>query len=272
MKETAKERQQMCGRSLSDQDVMELELALRQARRDLCMEGEINAQTRSHLDGVGVDYSALEADMDGDAPDRFDPSESLDWKWKPRPKRAQAYHRASQKPRFGDRVRRECSDVLGTVCDWKYLGRGYRVRVEWDGGTKTAVKMSKLVLISAFHCDVVVAIAHPKKMSMRARVIVRVDDGPRASAVLTLPPAEVADDFEAYVEALDEGIAPLLPAFGNDRDALRLRASSILRACLSTFDESRRRSFDIDAFAFCVDGTLRDLPVPSVAQMPGRHW
>ena len=57
---------------------------LRQARYDLALCGEIGDEARRVLEGEGAVITGLVADQDGDAPDRFDEDQPLDWSWVPK--------------------------------------------------------------------------------------------------------------------------------------------------------------------------------------------
>lgn len=80
MKESAKEMRQIRAKRLGGAE-SNLRYALRQARRDLSLDGELSPDARLLLEEEGVLYGGLVPDMDGDAPDRFDDSKPIDWKW-----------------------------------------------------------------------------------------------------------------------------------------------------------------------------------------------
>lgn len=138
MKETAQEWEQMHARPLSHADRNELRDALREARRSICFGCEMDEEAREHLDAVGVDYSNLVPNGDGDAPDRFEPDEPLDWRWKAVPAgtdEARRYSEIRDRPKVGDRVRRLWSEHVGTVRGHRRHGRrGFAVSVAWDIG------------------------------------------------------------------------------------------------------------------------------------------
>lgn len=147
-KESVAEWRQLYARRLSGDDRAELRYALRTARRTLDPGGDFDPAARGHLDGLGVDYSNLVGDHDGDAPDRFAPEEPLDWSWKPMPEGVddRRYSRRMRGgPRVGDCVRRPWSMVEGTVVGHKKHGRGFSVRVEWNVGPATSVASTQLV-------------------------------------------------------------------------------------------------------------------------------
>lgn len=145
---TDKEHRQIWKRRLSSQERTHLEWVLTKARHDLWTD-EIEEADAAFLTALGVDFSALKADYDGDSPDLYD-GEELDWSWKPIPpefKHAERYNVTRTTPVAGDRVHRIWSAYPGTVRGSVPSGRGYLVKVLWDAGLSTEVPANQLILI-----------------------------------------------------------------------------------------------------------------------------